>query len=77
MKIAQTFSHLNGEEYLIVHHNKLYKEIKNVIKSINANDFITKISKEKRKAGNKLFSPVDLNKAFNKEFAKNDWSESR
>ena len=28
MKIAQKYSHLNGEEYLIVHHNDLYKEIK-------------------------------------------------
>jgi hypothetical protein len=27
MKIAQKYSHLNGEEYLIVHHNILYKEI--------------------------------------------------
>ena len=27
MKIAQKYSHLNGEEYLIVHHKKLYKEI--------------------------------------------------
>ena len=27
MKIAQKYSHLNGEEYLIVHHNDLYNEI--------------------------------------------------
>ena len=31
MKIAQKNSHLNGEEYLIVHHNKLYSEIKRII----------------------------------------------
>ena len=31
MKIAQKYSHLNGEEYLIVHHKKLYKEIIDVI----------------------------------------------
>jgi hypothetical protein len=77
MKIAQKYSHLNGEEYLIVHHNNLYQEIKDVIKSVNANDFRTKVSKEKRKIGNKLFSPVDLNKAFDKEFEKKGWSESR
>ncbi len=77
MKIAQVYSHLNGEEYLIVHHNNLYQEIKDVIKIIDANNFRTKISKEKRKAGNKLFSPIDLNKAFDKEFAKRGWSESR
>ena len=27
MKIAQKYSHLNGEEYLIVHHKKLYKGV--------------------------------------------------
>lgn len=77
MKIAQKYSHLNGEEYLIVHHNDLYKEIKDVIASIDADDFRTKISKEIRKKGNALLSPSDLNKAFNKEFNKKGWSESR
>ena len=77
MKIAQKYSHLNGEEYLIVHHNKLYKEIKRVISSINADDFKTKISKEKTKKGNKLYSPIDLNTAFDRAFQKLDWNESR
>lgn len=77
MKIAQKYSHLNGEEYLIVHHNDLYKEIKDVIASIDADDFRTKISKEIRKKGNALLSPIDLNKAFNAEFNKKGWSESR
>lgn len=77
MKIAQKYSHLNGEEYLIVHYPKLYKEIKSVIKSINADDFRTKISKEKTKKGNKLFSPKDLNKEFDREFQKLGWNESR
>lgn len=77
MKIAQKYSHLNGEEYLIVHHNDLYKEIKDVIASIDADDFRTKISKEIRKKGNSLLSPIDLNKAFNAEFNKKGWSESR
>lgn len=77
MKIAQTYSHLNGEEYLIVHHNRLYKEIKQVIASIDADKFRTKISKEKRKIGNSLLSPIDLNAAFNEEFYKRQWEESR
>ncbi|HMT73583.1 MAG TPA: BglII/BstYI family type II restriction endonuclease [Chitinophagaceae bacterium] len=77
MKIAQKYSHLNGEEYLIVHHNNLYKEIKQVITSIDANQFRTKISKEKRKIGNSLLSPIELNEAFNQEFSKRKWSESR
>lgn len=77
MKIAQKYSHLNGEEYLIVHHNNLYKEIKQIIASIDAQKFRTKISKEKRKIGISLLSPIDLNKEFNKEFNKRKWTESR
>lgn len=77
MKIAQKYSHLNGEEYLIVHHNDLYEEIKEVIACIDADKFRTKISKEKRKIGNSLLSPIDLNKAFNTEFNKRKWLESR
>lgn len=77
MKIAQKYSHLNGEEYLIVHYNNLYDEIKEVIANIDAEHFRTKISKEIRKQGNALLSPIALNKAFNEEFYNRNWTESR
>ena len=77
MKIAQKYSHLNGEEYLIVHHNDLYEEIKDVIASIDADDLRTKISREIRTKGKVLLSPIDLNKAFSAIFNKKGWSESR
>lgn len=77
MKIAQKYSHLNGEEYLIVHHNDLYKEIASVIESIDAKRLLTKESKEKTMPGTMLYSPIALNKIFNKKFSKLGWSESR
>lgn len=77
MKITQKYSHLNGEEYLIVHHKKLYKEIEEVISAIDAEKLKTKISKEKRKEGNSLFAPKEINKSFDREFAKRQWMESR
>jgi len=77
MKIAHRYSHLNGEEYLIVHHNKLYEEIKEIISGIDAKKFRTKVSKEARKKGINLLSPIDLNKAFDREFSKRSWAESR
>ena len=77
MKIAQKYSHLNWEEYLLVHHNKLYKEIEAAIKSINAETLRTKISKEKRKIGDSLLSPIALNSAFNEAFYDRGWEESR
>jgi len=77
MKVAQKYSHLNGEEYLIVHHDELYQEIQSVIESIDADKLKTKISKEKTMKGAKLFSPVNINKEFNAEFSKKNWKESR
>ncbi|MDK2979328.1 MAG: hypothetical protein PWP52_2042 [Bacteroidales bacterium] len=77
MKISQKYSHLNGEEYLLVHHKKLYTEIKKVIGSIDASKFLTKESKEKTMKGRLLYSPVDLNKAFTESFNKLDWNEGR
>jgi hypothetical protein len=77
MKIAQSYSHLNGEEFLIVHHNSLYNEIKEIISSIDANHLKTKISKEKKKVGNNLYSPIELNKIFNEKFTNKLWKESR
>ena len=77
MKIAQKYSHLNGEEYLIVHHKKLYDEIVEVVENINVDKFITKESKEKTMNSKMLYSPIDLNKEFNKKFNAKNWHESR
>jgi hypothetical protein len=77
MKVAQKYSHLNGEEYLIVHHKKLYKEIIETIESIDASKFMTKESKEKTMAGKMLYSPIELNKTFNDKFNKLGWHETR
>jgi len=62
MKIAQKYSHLNGEEYLIVHHKNLYKEIIRTIESIDASKFITKVSKEKTKMGKIDFCKITFKK---------------
>jgi hypothetical protein len=77
MKIAQKYSHLNGEEYLIVHHNELYREIIGIIESVDGDDFQTKESKEKTMIGKMLYSPIELNKAFNQKFSNLGWIEGR
>lgn len=77
MKIAQKYSHLNGEEFLIVHFNHLYDEIKEIIESIDAENFKDKISKEQKKAGANLYSPTRLNIAFKNLFNARQWVESR
>lgn len=77
MKITQKYSHLNGEEYLIVNHKKLHKEIIETIESIDASKLMTKESKEKTMKGKMLYSPKDLNKAFSAKFNSLGWNESR
>lgn len=77
MKIAQKYSHLNGEEYLIVHHKALYNEIRLIIESIDAEKHKTKKSKEARKQGRTLYAPKEINKTFKEEFRKFEWHESR
>ena len=77
MKIAQKYSHLNGEEYLIVHHEELYKEIIDTVQSINASKLLTKESKEKTMTGKMLYSPIELNKTFNEKFNKLGWKIGR
>ena len=64
MKIVETYSHLNGLEFLLVHKPQLWKEIQTVIRNVDALKCKTKISKEKTMKRKRLFSPVDMNKSF-------------
>lgn len=77
MKIAETYSHLNGLEFLLVHKPTLWAEIQDVIIRMNANKCQTKISKEKRTQGKLLFSPIDMNTEFNQLLREKSWQESR
>jgi len=77
MKIAETYSHLNGLEFLLVHKPSLWKEIQSVVASVDADKCRTKISKEKTMKGRILFSPIDMNAAFSRLLRKQSWNESR
>ncbi|MCL2421674.1 MAG: hypothetical protein FWD03_07450 [Defluviitaleaceae bacterium] len=77
MRIIETYSHLNGLEYIMVHLPQLWEEIANIINNIDAESYKTKISKEKTKKGKILYSPIDMNKAFENQLSKLGWKESR
>jgi hypothetical protein len=77
MKISETYSHLNGLEYLLVHKPELWAEIQSVIAEVEAGQCRTKVSKEKTMKGRLLFSPVDMNSAFNRLLREKSWQESR
>ena len=77
MKIAETYSHLNGLEFLMVHKPALWKEIQTVIAAVDAAKCKTKVSKEKTMKGALLYSPIDMNAAFKQLLRKKKWDESR
>lgn len=77
MKIAETYSHLNGLEYLLVHKPTLWKEIQNVITSVDAEKCKTKVSKEKTMKGKLLYSPIEMNSILKKLLREKKWEESR
>jgi len=77
MKIVKTYSHQNGLEYLLVHKPKLWKEIQDVIKLVDAEVCRTKVSNEVRMKGQLKYSPIDMNKSFDELLRARKWEESR
>jgi len=77
MKISQTYSHLNGLEFLLVHRRKLWQEIKAVIANVDAERCKTKVSKEKTMKGKLLYSPIEMNRNFRGLLREKGWNESR
>ncbi|VEN74279.1 Restriction endonuclease BglII [Candidatus Desulfarcum epimagneticum] len=77
MKIAETYSHLNGLEFLLVHKPELWEEIQTVIGQVDGKACKTKLSKEKNMKGRLLYSPIEMNRSFNGLLKAKDWMESR
>lgn len=77
MMIAAKYSHLNGEEHLIVHRSELWDQVQSVVAKVDAEECRTKRSQESRKRGQMLYSPTDLNSAFKREFGALDWGQER
>ena len=77
MQIKARYSHLNGEEYLLVHCKQLWEEVQTVIAEVDAFACRTKVSKEKTMRGKMLFSPADMNLEFRDGLRRLGWSERR
>lgn len=77
MKIAEYYSHLNGYQFIRYEQPAIWQEIEAVIAQVDASTCRTKQSKEKRKTGRMLYSPVAMNACFKTEFARHAWKESR
>lgn len=77
MRIVQTYSHLNGLEFIQFRLPALWQEIVSVIEDVDAEECRTKISRERNKQGEILYSPIDLNKKFKECLEDLEWKESR
>jgi len=77
MRIVETYSHLNGQEHILVHKPDLWQEIVDVIGIVDAELCKSKVSLEKRNKDKLLYSPVALNKTFKEELTNRGWHESR
>lgn len=75
MRIVALYSHLNGEEYLLVHRRELWEEVQEVISEVDASKLKIKVSKERRTKGKVLYSPKAMNEAFRNGFRAKGWSE--
>lgn len=77
MQIAAKYSHLNGLEYMLVHHRNLWDEVQVAIDLVDAEACKTKVSKEKTKPGKILYSPIEMNKMFEENFERFGWRQRR
>lgn len=77
MRIVETYSHLNGLEFLLVHKPHIWQEIQDVIANVDADVLKTKVSKEKTMAGKLLYAPKEMNSAISDGLKNVGWSESR
>ena len=77
MRIGAKYSHLNGEEYLLVHRADLWNEVQAVVEAVDAEACKTKESKEKTMRGRLLYSPTDMNAAFKHGLEALNWEERR
>ena len=77
MEIKARYSHLNGEEYLLVHRRDLWDEVQAVIAEVDAFACRTKVSQERTMPGRMLFSPTDMNRAFRDGLHGLGWAERR
>lgn len=75
MRIVEMYSHLNGHEHILVHKPETWDEIEETIAAVDAAGCRTKVSKEKRLQGKKLYSPIDMNVCFKAEFRSRGWEE--
>jgi len=77
MKIAGIYSFKGGQEAVEKKYPHLLKDIRQIIRSVDASKHLTKKSKEKTMPGKMLYDPTQLNKTFKMLFTRRRWRNYR
>lgn len=77
MRVVERYSHLNGEEYLLVHRPELWQDVLAVIAAVDAAACRDKVSLEKGRQGRMLYSPKSMNRAIAAGFRAHGWKTRR
>lgn len=77
MIVAAEYSFNRGKETVQQKYSHLLKEVEDVIRAVNADDFKLKESKEKTMPGQLLYAPTLLNDAFADVFLSQAWKKKR
>ena len=77
MRIVETYSHLFGLEGLTVHKPELWQEVQDVVANVDAESCRTKVSRERNRQGEILYSPEDMNRSFAAGFRDTGWEQER
>ena len=73
MKIGAYYSHLNGLEWMLQNFPELWEEINETIDFVDGEECRTKVSEEKQKKGEILYSPTAMNAEFKKRLYFHGW----
>lgn len=77
MILAGLFSFNNGQERIQAQFPDLWNEVIDVIQTVDAGAYKTKVSEEITSSGKLFFSPKGLNSAFKYEFTQRGWQKQR
>lgn len=73
MRIVDVYSFKGGKEVLETNYAAELQQIKDIVALVDGTKHKTKVSKEKTMPGKMLYKPGSMNKAFKREFGKQDW----
>ena len=77
MKIAKTYSHLNGLEHLLVHNKKLWADIESAIGAVEVDTCRVALSAKLPAGSHALYSSMNLNRRLGETLKARRWQPRR